>query len=291
VALLLLALATGCQNQGGKMEQGPMVRIGSTRPDLFGMPAEYRALHPRLEESFGMQVRFASQPSGRAIAKQLELGNLQYALITAAEYADMPDTSKLTILATATNAAGRTARKALIVVRASDKRLNQVSDCSGKRFAFGKYGDLLTDFAVRKALESGGTPVSKLIPEVLPPQLLTAGRLYADNDVPLKIALDLTVNAGAVDEIVFSKMPEKKDNAIIGTSRDQFRVIGETSAIPELTVVAGPTAEPAATEKLKDYLLNNVKSDPKVCEQLGITGFAAPDAPAYEPLRNLASRS
>jgi ABC-type phosphate/phosphonate transport system substrate-binding protein len=288
--LLILTLVTGCLNQGAKIEQGPMVRVGSTRPDLFGMPAEYRALHPRLEDCFGVQVRFAAQPNGRAIGKQLELGNLQYALITAAEYADMQDTSKLTILATATNATGKTSRKALIVARATDDRLKQVSDCAGKRFAFGKYGDLLTDFAVRKALETGGTPVNKLLPEVLPPQLLTSGRLYADNDAPLKIALDLTVNVGAVDETIFARLPEKKDSAIIGPSRDQFRVIGETSAIPELTVVAGPTADPAATEKLTAYLLNSVKEDSKVCEQLGITGFAAPEPAAYEQLRSLSTK-
>jgi hypothetical protein len=38
--------------------------------------------------------------------------------------------------------------------------------------------DPLTDTAARKALEQAGVPISKILPEILPPPLAFEGRLY-----------------------------------------------------------------------------------------------------------------
>src|SRR5262249_13794380 len=149
-----------------RMNKMQEVQICTTKVDLLGVPAEYRALHPRLEETFGKAVRFNPQPNGEAIAQQLAMGDVKFAIISAQDYVEMSDPSKIVFIATGVNELGQTSHKALIVARASDQRFKTVSDCAGKRFAFGTYHDVLTDYAARNALVSGGVPMNKLLPEI-----------------------------------------------------------------------------------------------------------------------------
>lgn len=274
-----LAANAGCQQNQARL-QG-VVGVGTTKPDLFGLPAEYRALHAAMENSLGRPVRFNAQPSGSAIGRQLELGNISYAIMSASEYAGAPDRDKLTILATASNAMNKTSRKAYVIARATDSRFSTIGDCKEKRFAFGTYHDALTDYLARRTLESNGVPLNKLLPELLPPPLAMEGRLYANNAASA-ISLDVTVNAGVIDEVMWNKLPETGGNPLTGPSRDQFKIIGETQSIPEMAFVAGPAADPTITQKLKDFLINKVKDDSKIREQLGITGFAPADRSVYD---------
>ena len=281
VSLLSVLVAVGCQQNNSHL-QG-VVGVGTTKPDLFGLPAEYRALHAAMENNLGHPVRFNAQPNGSAIGRQMTLGNIQFAMMSAAEFANAPERDKLTILATATNPMNKTSRKAYVIARAKDVRFSTIADCKEKRFAFGTYHDALTDYLARKTLESNGVPLNKLLPELLPPPLAMEGRLYANNAASA-ISLDLTVNAGVIDEVMWSKLPETGGNPLTGPSRDQFKIIGETQAIPEMAFVAGPSTDPALTQKLKDFLINKVKDDPKICEQLGITGFAPADRSTYDAI-------
>jgi ABC-type phosphate/phosphonate transport system substrate-binding protein len=278
-------LATGCQQGAGAAKPGQVVQIGTTKVDVFGVPAEYRALHMALEKQFNQPVSFSMQSNGTAIGKQLEIGNVPYAILSAAEYAAVEDPGKLTLLASGVNSLGKTSHQAHIVVRANS-HVKTISDCAGKRFAFGVYKDPLTDTAARKALEQAGVPMNKILPEILPPPLAFEGRLYVS---PTKSWFDLTVNAGVVDEIDFNKMPETGGNPITGPSKDQFKIVGETAAIPEIVVVAGPSANPQVTEKLKDFLLNKAKDDKMLCEQLDIQGFAPADRAIYDASRSVLS--
>src|SRR5262245_56222547 len=123
----ITCFSAGCQFGGGG--HGSIVAIGTTKPDLFGMPAEYRALHPALERTLGKQVRFNAQPGGRAIGTQLVQGNIAYAIMTASEYASVQDPSKLELVATAINPMGKTARTGHVIARASDSRFTTISDC------------------------------------------------------------------------------------------------------------------------------------------------------------------
>jgi len=288
LVVVLLGGLSGCQKPDATAAMRQQaVAIGTTKADLFGVPAEYRALHVGLEKCLGRPVWFNTQHDGASIYAQMEMGNVPFAILSAAEYASIPDPSKLNLLASGVNAAGRTTRKAFIVVRATDDRFRTISDCAGKRFAFGTYGDVLTDLAARDALARSGVPLNKLLPELLPPPFAMEGRLYVQNDAAMKIALDLTVNAGVIDEIVYTKMPDSGGNPITGPSKDQFRILGETAAIPEILVVAGPGADPEMARKLQDYLISEVKQDPKACQELGLIGFAPPDRAACESVRRL----
>lgn len=283
IAFLCLAgLLTGCNNAG---KPSSFVQIGSTKAGLFGMPAEYRALHPRLESALNAQVQFNAQPSGSAIGQQLALGNLQYAMLTCKEYADVENTSNLTVLAAAVNPLGKTTRKALIVAKKSDARIQGIPDVKNKRFAFGTFGDVLTDKAAKRALEKGGCPPKDILFDLFPPPFGILGRLYMGGDSHKTVSFDATVNVGVVDEVVFAKLPASGGNFIVGPSQDLLTTIGETEEIPEWCFVAGPKADPAITAKLVDFLTNRAKDDNAVCEQLEIKGFAPTDAAPYEAVR------
>lgn len=284
--VFLMHAAVGCE------KQTEVIEFGTTRADLFGVPAEYRALHMALEKELDYPISFPAQSNGRAIGVQLEHGNIEFAILSAAEYAEIEDTSKLTLVATAINPLGKTTRQGQIVIRAKS-HLKSISDCAGKRFAFGHYRDAVTDWAVRDALEKGGVPVNKLLPELVPTTVAVPieGRLYAGDRVPTLVVWDLTINAGVVDEIVYSRLPDTGGNPITGPSKDQLEIVGHTIDVPEMVIVAGPKADPQTVEKLRKYLLNKAKNDAKLCEQLGIQGFTEPNKAAYEAARSLVSRS
>lgn len=282
--VLVIAFAAGCQQDA---DSSNIVQFGSTKAGLFGMPKEYRALHPRLEELFGSRIMFRAQPNGEALAQQLAQGNISYAFMSAEEFCSAKDSSSLTPIAVGLNALGKSSRIAYIVIKAKS-HVKTIADCAAKRFAFGTYKDLLTDVAAQAALAEAGVPVKKLLPELLlPPPIAMEGRLYRGHDVAKTIVLDLTINAGVVDEVDYEKMPDTGGNFILGPSKDQIEIVGRTIRVPEMVVVAGPAANPEARQKLKAFLMNHVASDKLVCEQLGVTGFAEPDPAAYEPVRRL----
>lgn len=287
VAVMSLpALLAGCQSSP-KSSEGKIAQFGSTKADLFGLPAEYRSLHPRLESLLEGPVMFRSQPDGQAVAEQLRQGFIEFGILTAGEYASIQDVSQLKPIAMGTNSLGKTSRKAFIVVKAHS-HVKKIADCKAKRFGFGVYKDTLTDMAAQAALEKAGVPVKELLPELLtPPPLGLEGRLYLGHDVAKTIVNDLTVNAGVVDEVDYAAMKDSGGNFLMGPSKDQLEIVGETIEVPEILVVAGPSANPRLTEKLRQFLLNDVKSDARICKDLGITGFAEPKMSEYSAVRSI----
>ncbi len=280
----LLSISAGCE--AGR-SSGDFVQIGSTKAGFLGPPAQFRAIHPRLADLFGKQVRFVAQPGGAALEEQLKQGRIAYAFLSFGEYADMEDPTDLELIACGVNSAGASARKAILVARA-DHEIKSIADCKGNRFAFGKYRDPLTDYAVRAVLEKGGVPIKDLFSELVlltPPPIAMEGRLYRGRDVGTTIIGDLTVNAGVIDELVFNAMPESGGNIITGPSRDQFIELGTTEEVPEMVVVAGASADAEMTDKLTDFLLNQAGKDSAICSQMGVSGFAAADRSTYDHAR------
>ena len=280
----LAGLLTGCQ---ADPMNGEIVQIGSTQAPFLGPPQMFRDLHPRLEKLFDRRVAFRVQPDGTGLADQLAQGNYAYAIMSARELCSIEDTSALTILAMGINPLGKSSRKAYIVLRANS-HVKEISDCESRRFAFGTYGDLLTDTAARATLEEAGVPVKNLLPELLtPPPIGLEGRLYLGHEAARTIIADITVNAGVIDEVDYERMPETGGNFILGPSKDQFKIVGETVAIPEMVVVVGPDADPELTVRLEGYLFNELKNDEKICQQLDVTGFTEPDSAPFEAVRKL----
>jgi ABC-type phosphate/phosphonate transport system substrate-binding protein len=278
-------LVVGCQ-QPQQASNGKMAQFGTTKADLFGLPAEYRALHPRLEKLLEGPVMFRSQPDGPAIAEQLRQGLIDYGVLSAGEFASIQDVSQLKPLAMGVNALGKTSRKAYIVVQAHS-HVKKIEDCRAKRFGFGIYKDTLTDKAAQAALEKAGVPVKDLLPELITIPLIWENRLYLEHDVAKTIVNDPTVNAGVVDEVDYAAMKETGGSFLMGPSKDQLQIVGETIEVPEILVVAGPAANPRLTEKLRQFLLNDVKEDERICKELGLKGFAEPTMGGYDAVRGI----
>lgn len=284
----LMIFLLGC----GPSATTDVVQIGSTKAAFLGPPTEFRALAPRLENLFGKPVVFRAQPDGDAIATQLALGEIEFAILSAKEFCEIDDASQIDLLASAVNASGQSARRALIITR-KDSSIATVADLGGKRFAYGYRGDLLTDHATRATLKNEGLEASKLATEILPPPLAYGGRLYAGNDAAAKVAIPILrgdvipISGGVIDEIEFMKLPATGGNLITGPAQDDFRVLAKTMKVPEMVVVAGPQADRARAEQLTEYLLNQVGKDAAICEQLGVTGFTQVDAEQYSLARLL----
>ncbi|HPF41072.1 MAG TPA: PhnD/SsuA/transferrin family substrate-binding protein [Phycisphaerae bacterium] len=281
--------AAGC---GGSQSSDNIVQIGTTKAALFGPPLEYRALQPRLEDLFQSRVVFTPQPDGEAIGAQLDLGNVAFAILSAKEYCQVADPSKLTLLATAINSAGKSSHKAFIVAR-SGSSVEKIADLKGKRFAYGSRNTLLTDLGVRAALTKAGLPPKELATELLPPPIAYEGRLYAGSEAPNKVAVPILrgdvipISGGVIDELAWDALSATGGNIVTGPSKDDFRILGETLPVPEMLVVAGPAAKPAEVSAMKDYLLNQAGSDENICKQMGIKGFTTPDKASYDLVRLL----
>lgn len=286
VALLLLVSAAGCQSRiAGIGQRG--VHFGSTRVGAFLLPAEYRALHPKLEKLFNQPVLFDPQIDGKSIGRQLAAGHLDFAFLTPGEYVSIPEETRVELVAAGVNASGKPSRKAMIVVKATGTAA-ALSELKGSRFAFGPSGDLLLDDAATAALRKGGLDPKQLLLE-LPPLSLT-GRLNVlggSPEIAKAVAFDPLVSGGVVDEVTFDGLPATGGSLLAGPSKDQFKVLGETDAVPEIVVVAGSKADPTRVQLLREFLVAQVKSDADVCKQLGVSGFAEPSAELYADARKL----
>jgi ABC-type phosphate/phosphonate transport system substrate-binding protein len=284
----VLAFITGCQGGARVASIGkPAVHVGSTKIGAVLLPAEFRALHPELEKLFNQPVVFDPYLNGEMIGKQLDGGYIQFAVLTAREYAETPVDSKAELVASGLNSDGKPARKGLIIAKASSN-LQTVADCKGQRFAFGPANDLLLDNAARAALEKAGVTPADLKKEL--PPLSLDGRLHCPfgaADVAKNVAFDGGIACGVIDEMTWNAMPATGGSILAGASKDQLRVIGETEAVAELVVVASPKTDPAKVQLLREYLLSGVKSNPEVCKQMGVSGFGAADSTLYSDARKL----
>ncbi len=286
--LMIVAIASGCQG-GARMVSlsKPSIHVASTRVGAFLLPAEYRALHPELEKLFNQPVVFDPYISGADIGKQLASGRAQFAVLTAREFADIPTTTKLEMVAAGQNSTGKVARQGLIVAKSSSP-IQTIAECKGQRFCFGPKGELLLDYAALATLEANGVQPSDLKKEL--PPLSLDGRLHSlggSADVAKLVAFDGGISCGVVDEVTFNSLPDSGGSLLSGPSKDQLRVLGKTEAVPEIVVVASPQTDPAKVQLLREYLLTRAKNNAEVCSQMGVTSFAAADETLYADARKL----
>lgn len=281
IVLTIGAVCAGCQP---RLPFGEAVHVGSTKAPVIGLafvPAEFLALQPRLEELYGGRVLFDPALGADDIAMHLEQGDWQFAILSATEYLSIAGKPGIQPVAMAMGEHGQSTIKGLIVAK-RDGAVKMAADCKGHRFAFGPHRDLLYDHAALAALGGMGVAKGDLLPELLPPHVVT-GRLNLSGggEVARVVAFDPTVPAGVIDEIAFAALPETGGNVIAGPSKDQFSIIGGTQAVPGTIVVASARADAAAVEKMRSFLTLNVRNSPEICKQMKVKGFVDPDMGAY----------
>jgi ABC-type phosphate/phosphonate transport system substrate-binding protein len=217
--------------------------------------------------------------SPRQIRVHLGTGRAKFAMLSAADFAEIAPAGNSEILAVPTNAHGHTSRCGLIIV-SSKSRAQSVKELKNRRFHFLPVGDVLNEAAMGALLESG---IAK--------QDIDRGFLGLELDTShinsIEVAKSVVIEdaAGIIDEADYNAWPDRGGSLVLLTpSKEQVRVIGQTVRIPEGPFVASLETPEAMREDMKHYLIEDLKNNKLVLGVLGISGFAEPLDPAdYQP--------
>jgi ABC-type phosphate/phosphonate transport system substrate-binding protein len=200
-------------------------------------------------------------------------------MLTAEEYVEVSTAKTSEILAVPINMHGQTHRQGLIVVRPKS-RLQKVSDLKGLRFHFMPAGDVLNEAAMGALLEAGVQP--KEVDKGLLGLELDTSHI---NSMEVAKSVVLEDAAGVIDEMDYNRWPEKGGSLVLlSPSKEQVRIIGKTVRVPEGPFVASLQAPAELRDKVRRYLLEDLKKKTFVLGVLGVSGFApAIDPSEYEP--------
>ncbi len=273
---VLLSLVAGC----GPQFRSP-TRIGVTSFDLTPLPPflPKRILFQReLENHLGEPVVFDLM-TPRQIRVHLGTGRLKFAMVSAADYAEIAPAGNAEILAVATNAHGRTYRQGLIIV-SPQSRIESVSQTKGMRFHFLPAGDALNEAAAGALLEAG------IARHEIDAGILGLG-LDTSHINSLEVAKSVVLEnaVGVIDEVDYLSWPERGGSLmLLAPSKEQVRVIGRTVRVPEGPFLASLQTPPELRETMKRYLLEELNNKAVVLGVPGVSGFAEPiDRSEYEP--------
>ena len=186
----------------------------------------------------------------------MQRGYLDFAILSATDYAQIGGMECCHLLAQPVNVLGARTRHGLIIAK-KDSKIQAVADLKGQHFAFGPSWDAASHLAAAYAFLEAGLEPSDIARELVPVPL--ARRHHLDSfEVGKAVAYEPLMPAGAVDEVEYSAWPDKGGSVILQTiSKDEFRVIARTVELPEGPIVASPKADPKLVETVKAYLLSD----------------------------------
>jgi hypothetical protein len=273
---LLLCLLVGC----GPQFHSP-TRIGVTSFDLNPLPPflPKRILFQRDLESHLDEPVVFDLLTPRQIRVHMGTGRVKFAMVSAADYAEIAPAGNSEMLAVAKNAQGRTYRQGLIIA-SPRSRIETVSQAKGLRFHFLPAGDVLNEAAAGALLEAG--VARKQIDNGILGLGLDTSHI-SSLEVAKSVALENAV--GVIDEADYMSWPDRGGSLMLLTpSKEQVRVIGRTVRVPEGPFLASLQTPPELRESVKRYLLEDLNKKAIVLGVLGVSGFAEPIAPnEYEP--------
>lgn len=241
-------------------------------------PAPWLPLRMAMGKGLNAPVRFV-RSNYRSIRYHLGTGRMEFAWVSATEYAEITrrDVSKL--VAIPVNTAGTQERSGLIIVK-KDSKVQSLKDVKGKRFEFGPRKDAILHWAALEALKKEGLTEKDIVKQALPP----FGHHINSYEVAKAVLLE-GAEAGVVDELEFRSWPEKKTLLTpLSVCQDQFRVIAETDPVPEGPIIASKKIDPALFSKMQDLLIHKLKGDKSVLGKLHYQAFVEPDPTLYQPL-------
>lgn len=272
-----LAGLVGC----GPVFHSP-TRIGVTSFDLSPLPPflPKRILFQRDLEAYLDEPVVCDLMSPRQIRVHLGTGRAKFAMVSAADFAEIAPAGNFEILAVPTNLHGRTSRRGLIVV-SPRSRIQSVRELKGVRFHFMPAGDVLNEAALGALLDAG-IAKREIDRGILGLELDTSH--ISSLEVAKSVVLEESA-AGVIDEADYESWPERGGSLmLLSPSREQVRVIGQTVAVPEGPFLASTQTPAELRQKVKHYLIQDLKDKKIVLGVLGITGFADPIDPAdYQP--------
>jgi len=291
--LVLLAAAAGCQTARSLLlsvigvEKKPLAvaLVMDVKPEaalaVLNPFPRYAALQQALAQELGRPVAvdpcFAFQAQ-----RELETGWYHVAVVTPVQYARLPEPLTANVLVVPVDAQGRTARAAVLVVRA-DSSVRAAADLRGQSVAFGPEDDSRTHHAALQLLREAGLARTDLALEVLPvPGSLK--HLPTAQSV-LQAVIRGSAAAGFVDEAAWEELPDT--GGPDEPARDMLRIVGRTAALPDRLFVASPRLDEATADAVREALLRVGTQRPDALSPLGISGYAVPDAELLTACRAL----
>ncbi len=231
------------------------VRVGITRVHVNPLvQAPWLPLEQALSKKLGRPVQVTAYRPFQ-IRSQLQRGYLDFAILSATDFAEIGGTECCQLLAQPINTLGARTRHGLIIAK-KDSKVQGLVELKGQRFAFGPSWDAASHLAAAYAfMEAGVEPTD--IPRELVPVPMTRRHHLDSFEVGKAVAYEPLLPAGAVDEVDYNSWPDKGGSIVLQTiSKDEFRVICKTVELPEGPIVASCRADAKLVAAVKDYLLS-----------------------------------
>jgi len=297
LAALTTAALCGCHQpqQAGEANSGPLfapleqllgmkppIRLAVTRVHINPLvPAPWQPLQTELRKLLGRDVQVL-QLKAFQVRSKFERGELELALVSAADYVQIADDDVCSLLAVCHNPDGSDHSGGLIVT-ADTSDVQSLDQLKGKRFAFGPRNDPILHIAAGQALIDAGVELGGLAKELLPPY-----GFHVNSFEAAKAALYEGAAAAAVTESVFESWPESGGLLLQGKlGRDRFRILGKTPPVPNRAFLAGAKVDPKLVARVREYLLEQVQDQPKVLESLGVGSFEQAAPELYKPFAEM----
>jgi ABC-type phosphate/phosphonate transport system substrate-binding protein len=242
----------------------------------------YGKLQSALTESIGRPVTV--EPCFVFQAKELlDSGWYAFAIITPTHYESLVGEEQTRILAIPTDAAGRVAREAVLVV-AADSEIQSASELQGKVVAFGPTGDARTHHAALQRLAEAGVKRDDLKRELLP--VPGALKHVADPRIRAQTVINGTAAAAFLDIAAWEALPAHSGEAR-KVGRDRLRIIDRTTALPSRLIIASPKLDHAVVKTLQEALLTIADAHPEALTSLNASGYCMPDEKTLSACRAL----
>ncbi|MCC6359437.1 MAG: phosphate/phosphite/phosphonate ABC transporter substrate-binding protein [Phycisphaerales bacterium] len=233
-----------------------------------------------LHETLGKAVKRSVVPDlcfGFQLQSNLDLGVGQLAFVSPLDYGRLKNREPIRVLAASTDAAGRAARRGLLIVPAKSD-IQKVEDLRGRIVAFGQPRTPRTHHAALLLLRDHGLEPGNLSLEILP----VPGSLKVfpeDRDVA-KSVMNGSSAAGFIDEMAWEDMPESA--AADELARDKFHVVARTDPVAERLLLASPKLDDATLARVREFFLKAGQEHTEALRPLQFSGFVEPDAAILE---------
>ncbi len=211
------------------------------------------------------------------VASHLQYGRIDFAFLTDEQYDELVSECKdCRVIARAK----RSSESGLFVARA-DSDIQALTDISGRRFAFGPPGDAVLHYAATAALDDAGVSQDAIRRELIPPNSL---QYHMNSQEVAKEVAFGTTPVGVISRAEFESYPDTGGRFIpLRFSKDQFRVLGETSPIRLGPVVASTKTDPKLVATVREFLDAVESQHPHVIRSIGVAGFTGSDGDTPDP--------
>lgn len=274
----LLIVQIGCQSGAGGasilslfgLSEKPVVIALPVEPGVLNPFAPYEPLRKAMSKSINRPVRL-----DLCLPVQFEpnlmLGYCDLAVMTPASVLEMVHPERFDVIAMPVDDSGRAVHGSSLVVAAAGG-LEKIADLRGKRIAFGPRADARTHHAGLALLREAGVRKRDLSLALLP--IPGSLRHLSDMGEIARSVINGESDAGFIDEDALAGLGQVE-------IRDQLRMIGQTTPLPDQLIMGSPKLEKNLARKIVGFLLSAERKAPESLHPLLVAGYQEP-TPDFE---------